>query len=52
MTLGQVAYEANKEAWPPAESYVPWDNLTAQARNGWELVAERVRAASIREVSQ
>ena len=41
-SLGRVAYEANKEAWPPASQYVEWDTLTQQARDGWEFIARRV----------
>ncbi len=39
-TAGQTAYEANKEAWPG--NYVPWENLTQSARDGWAIIAEKL----------
>lgn len=42
-TLGKLAYQANKEAWPPASQYVPWEHLTDTARDGWSAIAEVIR---------
>ena len=44
-SFGQVAYEANKKAWPPESLYVAWELLTQSARDGWELIATSVLEA-------
>ena len=39
---GEIAYEANKQAWPPESQYVKWENLSNQAKAGWNIVASGV----------
>lgn len=51
-TYGQIAYEANQEAWPPKELYVSWNNLTAPARAGWENIASAVIENFMRQMTQ
>lgn len=44
-SYGQIAFEANAVAWPPASQYVPWGHLTQTARDGWEIIAKAVERA-------
>lgn len=39
---GKIAYAANREAWPPADSYVEWEKLSNQAKAGWNMVSAAV----------